>query len=109
MENKEMDLTLKEIAQKAYISEYYMMHQFKKATGTTITEYKNALKITCAKKLLLETDKSIIEIAQECGFSYPSYFTKIFMQSEHIVPTEYRNLLRKKKPTKKKQNVQEKA
>ncbi len=94
MENKEDNLSVKAIAQKADVSEYYMMHQFKKATGTTITKYQTALKITCAKKLLLNSTKSITEIAQECGFTNSSYFSKVFMQSEHVLPSKYRKLLR---------------
>jgi len=94
MENKDADLSVKEIAQKAEVSEYYMMHQFKKATGTTITEYKRALKLANAKRLLINTNKSITEIAQECGFANSSYFSKMFQQSEHVLPSDYRKLLR---------------
>lgn len=95
MENQEADLSIKDIAKKAGISMYYMMHTFKKATGTTITEYKTSLKITCAKKLLISTDKSILEISQECGFGSSSYFSKVFMQSENVSPSEYRNMHKK--------------
>lgn len=95
MKNSEDDLATKEIAERAGISVYYLIHQFKKNTGTTITEYKNSLKITYAKKLLLTSDKSITEIAQECGFGSSSYFTKVFTRSEKTTPSEYRNLLKK--------------
>lgn len=95
MENKEADLGIKDIAKKAGISMYYMMHTFKKATGTTITEYKTSIKIACAKKLLISSDKSILEISQECGFGSSSYFSKVFMQSENVSPSEYRSMLRK--------------
>ena len=95
MENQESDLSIKDIAKKAGISMYYMMHTFKKVTGTTITEYKTSLKIACAKKLLICSDKSILEISQECGFGSSSYFSKVFLQSEHVSPSEYRNMLKK--------------
>jgi len=89
----EQDLSVTEMARKLGISLYYMVHTFKKVTGTTITDYKKALRITNAKKLLLNTTKPITEIAQECGFGSSSYFSKVFMQSEHISPSDYRNLL----------------
>lgn len=93
MEQQQSDLTVKEIAEQAGISMHYMMHQFKKITGTTITEYKHALKIACAKKQLIHSDKSMAEIAQYCGFGSSSYFSKIFARSEHISPLEYRKML----------------
>lgn len=95
MDNKDKELTAGEIAAKAGISKHYMMHLFKKVTGTTLTEYKNALKIACAKKLLISSSKSVAEISQECGFGSSSYFSKVFMQSEKISPSEYRSLLKK--------------
>ncbi|MBQ8588248.1 MAG: helix-turn-helix domain-containing protein [Clostridia bacterium] len=94
MENMEKDLSTKEMARRAGISAYYMMHTFKKATGTTITEYRNAIKMACAKKLLVGSDKSIAEIAHECGFGSSSYFGKVFMQSEHVSPSDYRRMLK---------------
>ncbi len=95
MSNQNKDLSVQEIAKKAGVSAYYMMHLFKKVTGTTLTEYKNSLKIACAKKQLVNSKKSIAEIAQECGFGSSSYFAKVFMQSEHVSPSDYRRLLQK--------------
>ena len=94
MENRELDLSVTEIAEKLGISLYYMVHLFKKATGTTITEYKKSLKLTIAKKLLVDSDKSIAEIAQECGFGSSSYFSKVFIQSEGVSPSKYRSYLK---------------
>ena len=74
---------------------HYMMHYFKKVTGTTITEYKNAIKIASAKKQLIHSDKSMAEIAQSCGFGSSSYFSKMLVRSEHISPLEYRKMLQK--------------
>lgn len=94
LENADADLSVTEIAEKLGISLYYMVHIFKKATGTTITEYKKSLKLTCAKKLLIDSDKSIADIAQECGFGSSSYFSKVFMQAEGVSPSEYRRYLK---------------
>ncbi len=89
------ELSLEEIAQKAGISVYYMMHLFKKVTGTTVTEYRNALRIHRAKKLLLESDMSATDIALACGFCTASYFAKLFAASEKLTPLEYRRLHQK--------------
>jgi len=91
------ELSVDVIAEKVGISRYYMLHLFKKTTGLTITDYKNELKITKAKNLLIHTDKRIAEIAYECGFGSASYFSKIFFEVESISPSEYRTLLKIKK------------
>jgi len=93
IDNIDGELTVKDIASKAGMSMYYMIHTFKRVTGTTIVEYRNALRIQCAKKMLIGSDKTVSEIARECGFESPSYFSKLFIRSEHVSPTDYRKML----------------
>lgn len=94
MDNLKYDMSLEEIADKACISKYYMMHQFKKITGVSIVKYRTTLKISHAKRLLVSTDKSMMEIASDCGFNNSGYFAEIFMKSENISPTAYRKALK---------------
>lgn len=84
------EFSLKTLAEKINISRYYLVHLFKTETGTTVIEYRNELKITKAKLMLINTDKTISEIALACGFCSAAYFTEIFSKSEKITPTEYR-------------------
>ena len=88
------DISVGEIAKRLDVSVYYMCHAFKKATGVTIVDYRNELKIVNAKKLLINTDKKITEIASECGFDSDSYFGKIFKQYENLSPAQYRSSVR---------------
>ncbi|MBE5731625.1 MAG: helix-turn-helix domain-containing protein [Clostridiales bacterium] len=83
---------LSEIAEKTGVSKCYLQHVFKKQTGTTITEYKNSQKLTKAKVLLITTDKTITDIATECGFENSSYFAELFRSCENVPPSEYRKL-----------------
>ena len=91
----ENDLQLKDIAENLGMSLYYMCHYFKNITGVTIMEYRNESKLTCAKKLLLNSNYKISDIAQLCGFGSSSYFSKVFMESEKISPSLYRKLNKK--------------
>ena len=84
------EISVSEIASTVNISVYYLAHAFKNATGTTLTEYRNALRLTEAKRLLISTDMSVGEIAASCGFSGAAYFTEVFTRSELVPPTEYR-------------------
>lgn len=93
-DNLTSEFSVSEIADELGISLHYMCHLFKNTTGLTVVGYKNELRITKAKRLLSGTDKKITEIARECGFGSDSYFGKVFMESEKVSPTEYRNLVR---------------
>ena len=94
--NLQYDISVRKISEKLGVSMYYMCHLFKQETGITIVDYKNELKIIKAKDLLVNTDKKITDIAQECGFGTDSYFDKVFIEYERISPTQYRFFSRKK-------------
>ena len=86
------DLLVSQIAEKLNVSIYYLSHVFKTLTGATVIEYRNELRLTKSKQLLLHTDMRIGEIALEVGFSNVAYFSEIFSRSEKISPSQYRNL-----------------
>ncbi len=92
-QNYRQDISVTEIAGQLGCSVCYIQHQFKKSTGITIVEYRNELRLTEAKKMLVHTQKSVTEIAGECGFSGPSYFAELFQRSERMSPTTYRERL----------------
>lgn len=93
---KEMNrnITLDEISETMNMSKYYLCHIFKKTTNMTLTEWKNYLKTEKAKKLLVNTELKVIDIAFECGFGNASYFSEMFMKREKITPEAYRQLMR---------------
>lgn len=69
---------------------YHINREIKKATGLSLKTYITSLKIKFAENLLSSTDKSITEIASECGFTDSAYFTKIFKRQKGITPKMYR-------------------
>ena len=84
------DISVASIAEQMNMSNYYMSHLFKSVTGTTVVEYRNELRLTKAKLLLIQTDEPVNQIAQKAGFASASYFTEVFTRSEKIPPSEYR-------------------
>lgn len=96
-ENPDSDCSVKEIAKRLGVSAHYMMHRFSLVSGMTITNYKNEVRLEKAKKLLVETQLSVSDIAMECWFDNSSYFSEVFKQFEHVSPTEYRIILRNTK------------
>lgn len=71
------------------ISKNYLMQIFKEEVGTTIHKYLNYVRISQAKKLLLDTNKNCTEIAFETGFSSIHIFSKVFKKLEGITPSQY--------------------
>lgn len=59
-----------------------------------VGEFIEKEKLAYARRLLCDTDKSVLEVALDCGFSDHSYFTKRFRESVGVVPTEYRRMKR---------------
>jgi AraC-like DNA-binding protein len=54
-------------------------------------QHKENLRIAHAKKLLLENESTISEIAYTCGFVDSNYFSKRFKQITGVSPSEFRN------------------
>lgn len=90
VEHLEDDISVAQIAENMRVSEYYLLHLFKAVTGTTIISFRNEYRLMRAKRMLIETDETISDIAQQVGFCTSAYFTEIFSRSEGIPPTEYR-------------------
>lgn len=83
---------LEEIATTFYITPSHLCRTFKKLTGYTIIQYINILKIQRACDLLHNTDKSVTDIALDCGFNSTMYFCKMFKSFLNLTPSEYRTM-----------------
>lgn len=71
---------------------FYISKVLKDRKGTTLRQYIISYRLKLAKKLLEESGKSVNEVAEECGFNDPSYFTKTFKSAFGMTPKDYRNL-----------------
>lgn len=91
-ENKGLNIKLDELAKTAGFSYTYFSYLFKKETGKTLTEYIRMVRIETAKKLLVEKERSISEIAELVGYSDIKFFTKQFKKVMGVSPNEYRKM-----------------
>lgn len=94
-ENFRNNLTLDSIASDFFISKYYLSHSFKEVTGFTVMQYVLLKRIAYSKNELCFTDKSIIDIAMDCGFNSQSNYISTFRQNECITPLQFRKLYHK--------------
>lgn len=65
---------------------------FKGVYGTTIHHYLKECRINAAKRLLQESDQSILEIANTVGYENGSKFTSAFKEATGITPSAYRKV-----------------
>ncbi|MCR4705432.1 MAG: helix-turn-helix domain-containing protein [Lachnospiraceae bacterium] len=95
-ENKGMNISLEDLADQVGFSYNYFSSLFKKETGKTVTEYIQQVRIEAAKKLLLEKEKKIPEIAALVGYNDVKFFTKQFKKAVGVSPGEFQKLFYEK-------------
>ena len=84
--------TAREVAEHFGYNPEYLTTILKQNTGLTMVEHINRSKVEEAKKLLLNTNYTISEIAPLCGFGDVKYFSKLFSRLTDATPMEYRNV-----------------
>ena len=68
----------------------YMCRVFKQYMGVTMTEYLNSLRLQYAYNQLKLTNRTVLSICQETGFSSISYFNKLFKKEFGKTPKSCR-------------------
>lgn len=85
-------VTLADIASSVGIGERECQRCFERNLQTTPMQYVNELRISHAKRLLLETTEAVSVICEKCGFNDQSYFTKVFRSCVGVSPLKYRQI-----------------
>lgn len=83
-------ITLEDVAEAADISTRECTRCFRRCLNASPIVYLTQTRVDMAARLLTGSAKSIIEISEECGFSSPSYFGKVFREIMGCTPTDYR-------------------
>lgn len=82
--------TVKYFASELCLSPNYFGDLIKKECGKSAQEYIQDTVISIAKDRLLDTSKSIGQVAEELGFQYLPYFSRLFKKKVGKTPEEYR-------------------
>jgi AraC-like DNA-binding protein len=64
---------------------------FKAHSGHTFSDFVTHLRLHATRRELLETERSIIDIALSCGFPTISFFNRTFRRVLGCTPTSYRS------------------
>lgn len=83
-------LSLSALAERTGYNKFELCRRFKDATGHTVVEYINYVRLYHARQRLKHSSADITEIAGECGFSSVPYFSKVFKKYNGCSPAAYK-------------------
>jgi AraC family transcriptional regulator len=84
------DLDLKTIAAESGYSRNHFLSMFRAATDCTPHQYFLRLRIEKAQSLMKNRSLRIIDIAESCGFTSQSQFSRVFRRVIGVTPRQYR-------------------
>lgn len=84
------EITINDLAERFTMSPNYFSALFKKETGQTTINYIKECRLKKAKGYLVQSDKSVVEIAKEVGYEDSQYFFKVFKKATGQTPLHYR-------------------
>ena len=83
-------LTLSALSRQLGYSEYHMSRKFREIAGLSLRDYLRRRKLAFALKELRDSERSILAIALDYGFSTHEAFTRAFKSTYGVTPGEYR-------------------
>jgi len=93
----EEDIDLELLAKDSGLHPTYFQKLFTAAFGCSPARKLTTYRIARARGLLHDDNRTISEIARMCGFSYQSYFSRVFKEITRQTPSQYRQALRKRR------------
>lgn len=88
------ELVYEEVAKEMGISYSYLRRIVKEETGKSLNDYINKIRIGEVKRLLLETEMGLNEIALKVGYHNAQSVIRYFRKYEGITPTEFKGSIR---------------
>jgi AraC-like DNA-binding protein len=85
-------ITLNDLSVITHMSKFHFCRIFKQTMGMPTMQYILSTRITLAKRMLRETDMSITEVSENCGFSSIANFSREFKKHTGETPRHYRNI-----------------
>lgn len=89
-ENLSKEITVTELSELLHFHPNYFINYFRTMTNQTPIDYINNARIDKAKRLLLDDNITIKEVADQVGFNNSYYFSRIFKKKTGMSPRDYR-------------------
>lgn len=87
------EIEIAELARVSCVSVSALERRFKKYLHRSPRQFINETRLEHARRLLVDGNDSIANIAAAAGFTDPSYFTRLFSRYFDLTPTEFRRQL----------------
>ena len=84
------EIKLEDVAKSANISRAYFCTVFKKLNGITVWDYITTKRIELAMRTIRNSNKTMLEVACECGFNNTANFNRAFKKITGITPSQYK-------------------
>lgn len=91
IDNFNKNITLKEVADKVFLSQNYLSELFKKETGEGFYDFLSRYRVNIAKDLLTKTNLKVYEVAEKVGYSDSITFGRAFKKITGETPNSFRN------------------
>ncbi len=85
---------IRHLIERAKVPERTLKRRFKAATGTTLIDYLQNLRVEEAKRLLESGSLPVDEISAEVSYEDPSFFRRLFKRRTGLTPSQYRRLFK---------------
>jgi AraC family transcriptional regulator len=85
--------SLETLASVVGMSQFHFARMFKQSTGLTPHQYLVEQRLEKAKKLLVDSDLTISDVAYNCGFASQSHLTRLFRKHLNTTPKGYRQII----------------
>lgn len=82
--------SLSDLARRVQLNDFKLKKGFKEIFGTTVFGYLRDIRMQQARKMLVDTSKSINEIAGYCGYEYVQHFSSAFKKKFGLSPSKLR-------------------
>ena len=89
-----LPLRVKDMAAKMGIGERQFQRIFHLQTNMTFKDYLQGVRINNASRLLVNTNRKVIDIASAVGYQDLQYFNKLFKEKTGMSPSEYRRQMK---------------
>ena len=83
-------ITLETLAERVFLSPFYFHKLFSAIVGKPLAAYIRDRRVLQACKQLCDTEKTVLDIALDCGFHSPPSFSRTFKELQGVSPSEYR-------------------
>ena len=87
--NLDKPLSIRELSNKAYMSESHFHRVFKNELGISPVDFINNERIKLATRLLADPKITVKQEYMRCGFDSRSYFNRMFRKKQQLSPTQY--------------------